>query len=134
MGALMLAVWQAIISFLGGPVVKGLLDAYNAKLKAGVADNKIAADLAASEIAAQTQVKIAEVGHPWEVEKLFAYVTLIYYAKLLIFDKVIGSFMGHSLTHNIFSTDGLTGPDAVWGGLVIAFYFGKRSLMGIFGK
>lgn len=126
--------WMALLSFLGGPVIKGLIDAYNAKLKAGIADNKIAADLAAGEIAAQTQVKVAEVGHPFEVEKLFAYVTLIYYAKLLIWDKVIASFMGHSVTHSIFNTDGLTGADAVWGGLIIAFYFGKRSLMEIFKK
>ena len=124
--------WQAVISFLGGPVVKGLLDAYNAKLKAGVADNKIAADLAAGEIAGQTQVKVAEVGHPWEVEKLFAYVTLVYYAKLVIWDKVVGSFMGH--TPSIFRTDPLTSVDAVWGGLVISFYFGKRALERIFGK
>ena len=39
--------WITIISFLGGPVIKGLIDAYNAKLKAGNVDNKIAADLAA---------------------------------------------------------------------------------------
>ena len=27
--------WMAILGFLGGPVIKGLIDAYNAKLKAG---------------------------------------------------------------------------------------------------
>lgn len=46
--------WMAILSFLGGPVIKGLIHAYNAKLKAGNVDSKIAADLAATEIAAQT--------------------------------------------------------------------------------
>jgi hypothetical protein len=68
--------WMAILSFLGGPVIKGLIDAYQAKLKAGKVDAKIAADLAASEIAARTletqsltQLKIAEIGHPWEPEK-----------------------------------------------------------------
>ena len=45
--------WMAILSFLGGPVIKGLIDAYQAKLKAGNVESKIAADLAASEIAAQ---------------------------------------------------------------------------------
>ena len=46
--------WMTIISFLGGPVVKALIDAYSAKLKAENVDTKIAADLAAGEIASQT--------------------------------------------------------------------------------
>jgi hypothetical protein len=45
--------WMTILSFIGGPVVKGLIEAYNAKLKAGNVEAKIAADLAATEIAAQ---------------------------------------------------------------------------------
>jgi hypothetical protein len=116
-------VWMAIISFLGGPVIKGLIDAYQAKLKAGNVESKIAADLAASEIATQqveiqqtTALKIAEIGHPWEVEKLFAYVTFIYYAKLLIWDKVLG----------LGTTDPLGGW-ALWAAnLIISFYFVKR--------
>ena|SRR5690242_18684027 len=119
----MLALWHAIIGFLGGPVVKGLLEAYNAKLKAGNTSEKIAADLAAGEIAAQTaetqaitQLKIAEIGHPLEIEKLFAYVTLIYYAKILIWDKVLA----------LGTTDPLAGW-ALWAAnLVIGFYFTKR--------
>jgi hypothetical protein len=51
-------------------VIKGLIDAYQAKLKAGTTDAKIAADLAATEIAAQVseaggilQYRLAEIGH-----------------------------------------------------------------------
>ena len=69
--------WLAILSFLDGHVIEGLIDAYQAKLKAGNIDSKIAAGLAGSEIAAQTletqsltQLKIAEIGHPWEPEKV----------------------------------------------------------------
>jgi hypothetical protein len=68
--------WTAIIGFLGGPVIRGLLDAYNAKLKAGNVDNKIASDLAASEIAAQTveiqaqtQYKIASLGRWYDRDR-----------------------------------------------------------------
>jgi len=119
---------MAIISFLGGPVIKGLIDAYNLKLKAANADAKIAADLAATEIAAQqseiqaqTQLKIAEIGHHWEVEKLFAYVTLLYYGKLLVWDKVLG----------LGSTDPLTGW-ALWAAnLIIGFYFVKRGFANV---
>ena len=115
--------WMTIISFLGGPVIKGLIDAYQAKLKAGNVESKIAADLAAGEIAAQqieiqqiTALKIAEIGHPWEVEKLFAYVTLVYYTKLLIWDKVFG----------LGTTDPLGGWVLWAANLIISFYFVKR--------
>jgi hypothetical protein len=115
--------WMTIISFLGGPVIKGLIDAYQAKLKAGNVESKIAADLAADEIAAQTaetnaitQLKIAEIGHWYEPEKLFAYSLWFYFTKVFIYDAALG----------LGSTDAVRGDVATWGGLVIAFYFGKR--------
>lgn len=115
--------WMAIISFLGGPVIKGLIDAYKAKLSAGNVDSKIAADLAASEIAAQTEeakaqaeLKIAQIGHPWEPEKLAFYVTLIFYAKCVLWDTVLG-----------WGTTGpLKGDVSVWAGMIMGFYFTKR--------
>lgn len=116
--------WMAILSFLGGPVVKGLIDAYQAKLKAGNIDSKIAADLAADEIAAQAaetqahnRLKIAEVGHFWEPEKLAFYVTLIFYAKCIVWDKVLG----------LGATPPLAGDVSTWASLIMSFYFGKRT-------
>lgn len=116
--------WLSIMSFIGGPVVKGLIDAYNLHLKATTTDKQTAVVLAGQEIAAQTaetqaitQLKIAQIGHPWEIEKLFAYVTLFYYAKLLIWDKVLG----------LGSTDPLTGWVLWAANLVIGFYFTKRA-------
>jgi hypothetical protein len=115
--------WMAIISFLGGPVIKGLVDAYNAKLKAGNADNKIAADLAASEIAAQvseinaiSQYRVAEIGHWHEPDKLMGYCVAIYFGKLLVWDKVLG----------LGTTDPLAGFASVTSNLVVSFYFAKR--------
>jgi len=115
--------WMAIISFLGGPVIKGLVDAYNAKLKAGNVDNKIAADLAASEIAAQvsettaiSQYRIAEIGHWHEPDKLMGYCVAIYFSKLLVWDKVLG----------LGTTDPLAGFSAATSNLVVSFYFAKR--------
>ncbi|WP_347952035.1 hypothetical protein [Bradyrhizobium sp. CER78] len=115
---------MAILSFLGGPVVKGLIDTYQAKLKAGNIDSKIAADLAASEIAAQTaeiqaknHLKIAEIGHPWEPEKLAFYVTLVFFAKCVIWDKVLG----------LGTTPQLAGDISTWAGMIMGFYFGKRT-------
>jgi hypothetical protein len=116
--------WMAILSFLGGPVIKGLIDAYQAKLKAGNVDAKIAADLAASEIAAQTletqsltQLKIAEIGHPWEPEKIAFYIVLAFFAKCVVWDTILG----------LGSTPALNGDVSIWAGLVMSFYFGKRT-------
>jgi len=116
--------WQAIISFLGGPVIRSLLDAYNAHLKATTDDKAIAADLAGKEIAAQTieaqeitKLKVAEIGHPWEPEKLAFYVTLVFYAKCVLWDTVLG----------LGTTPALKGDVSMWAGLIMSFYFAKRS-------
>lgn len=120
--------WLALISFIGGPVIKGLVDAYNAKLKAGNVESKIAADLAGTEIAAQTaetnahtQLKIAEIGHFWEPEKLAFYVVLIYFAKCILWDTILG----------LGTTGALKGDVSVWAGMVMGFYFTKRGFENI---
>ena len=115
--------WMTILSFLGGPIVKGLIDAYQAKLKAGTVESKIAADLAATEIAAQInesktvmQYRIAEIGHWYEPDKLMSYFVAVYFGKLLVWDKVLG----------LGTTDPLAGFASVTSNLVVSFYFAKR--------
>ncbi|MGJ4883007.1 hypothetical protein [Bradyrhizobium sp. HKCCYLRH1065] len=115
--------WMAILSFLGGPVIKGLIESYKAKVAAGVADTKTAADLAAAEIAAQTaetnaitQYRIAELGRWYEPDKLMGYFVAAYLGKLLIYDKVLG----------LGSTDPLAGFAATTSNLIVSFYFAKR--------
>jgi len=115
--------WMAILSFIGGPVIKGLIDAYQAKLKAGNVESKIASDLAASEIAAQTsenaaitQYRIAEIGHWYEPDKLMGYFVALYFGKLLVWDKVLG----------LGVTDPLAGFASATSNLVVSFYFAKR--------
>ena len=115
--------WLALMQLIGGPVVSGLIGAYKAHLQATTQDNTIAADLAAKEIAAQTaetnaimQYRIAEIGHPWEPDKLMGYFVAIYFGKLLIWDKVLG----------LGTTDGLQGFASVTANLMVSFYFVKR--------
>jgi hypothetical protein len=115
--------WLALMQLIGGPVVSGLIGAYKAHLQATTQDNTIAADLAAKEIAAQTaetnaitQYRIAEIGHPWEPDKLMGYFVAIYFGKLLIWDKVLG----------LGTTDGLQGFASTTANLVVSFYFVKR--------
>lgn len=120
--------WMAILSFLGGPVIKGLIDAYQAKLAAGNVDSKIAADLAAGEIAAQVsetnaimQYRTAEIGHWYEPDKLMGYFVAAYFGKLLVWDKVLG----------LGITDGLGGFAETTANLVVGFYFAKRGFENI---
>jgi hypothetical protein len=89
--------WMTIISFIGGPVIKGLIDGYKAKLAAGNTSEKIASETASAEIAAQVsetnaimQYRIAEIGHWYEPDKLMGHFLTIYFGKLLIWDKVLG--------------------------------------------
>lgn len=120
--------WQAIIGFIGGPVIKGLLDAYNAHLTATTTDKQTAADLAGKEIAAQVsetnaimQYRIAEIGHWYEPDKLMGYFVAAYFGKLLVWDKVLG----------LGSTDPLAGFAATTSNLVVSFYFAKRGFENI---
>ena len=75
--------WMTIISFIGGPVIKGLIDGYKAKLAAGNTSEKIASDTASAEIAAQVsetnaimRYRIAEIGHWHEPDKLMGYFVI----------------------------------------------------------
>ena len=115
--------WMAILSFLGGPVIKGLIDAYQAKLKAGNVESKIAADQTATKIAAEVaesnailRYRIAEIGHWYEPDKLMGYFVALYFGKLLVWDKVLG----------LGTTDPLAGFASVTSNLVVSFYFAKR--------
>ena len=114
-----------VLSFLSAPVIDGLVKSYQAKLAAGNTSERIAADLANRELqvqqvetVAQNQLKIAEIGHPWEPEKLAMYITLIFYGKIVLWDKVLG----------IGSTDALKGQAADWAQMIMMFYFGKRGV------
>jgi hypothetical protein len=120
--------WMAILSFFGGPVIKGLIDAYQAKLKAGNVESKIASDLAAGEIAAQVsetnaimEYRKAEIGHWYEPDKLLGYCVAVYFAKLLVWDKVLG----------LGTTDPLAGFASTTANLIVSFYFAKRGFENI---
>jgi hypothetical protein len=115
--------WTAILSFLGGPVIKGLIDGYKAKLEAGNTSERIAADLAARELEVQrreaevqSEYKRALIGHWYEPTNLFGYIMVIYFGKIIVWDKVF----------SLGVTDGITGQGAEWAGWIMMFYVGKR--------
>lgn len=120
--------WMSILSFLGGPVISGLISAYQEKLKAGNVESKIASDLAAGEIAAQTaenqaitQYRIAALGYWYEPDKLMAYCVAVLLAKLIIWDKCLG--LGTTDLHDGWLT--------TTANLIVGSYFTKRGFENI---
>jgi hypothetical protein len=107
-------------------VINGAIEAYKAKLAAGNDASRMAADLAARELAVQqreaelgTQYKIALIGHWYEPVSLLGYIMVIYLAKVIIWDKVFGALTAGS-------TDPITGDVGQWAGMIILFLVGKR--------
>ena len=120
--------WSAILSFLGGPIVNAAIKAYSAKLAAGNTSEKIAADLAARELAVQQReveiagdYKRALIGRWYEPTNLFGYIMVIYFGKIIVWDKVL----------KLGVTDSITGQGAEWAGWIMMFYVGKRGFENI---
>lgn len=124
----MFAFAAMIFKFLGGDVAKALLQAYHDHLTATTTDKQTAAQLAGQEIAAQvaetqaiTQYRIAEIGHPWEPDKIMGYLVAILLAKLIVWDICLG--LGTTDLHNGWVTSTAN--------LIVMFYFGKRGFENI---
>lgn len=120
---MLLLKWLA--GFLSGPLLQSGVDAFKAKLQSNNDHDRIAADLSGREllvqqreIEVQGQIRIAEIGHFWEPEKLAFYVTLAFYAKCVIWDTMLG--WG--------TTPALKGDVSIWAGMIMGFYFSKRTV------
>ena len=119
--------WIWLASLIGGPVVNGLINAYKAKLDATNTQDRIAADLAAKEIEAEIEARkqasaivIAEQGRWYTaiIRPLLAFPIIIYFWKVIVWDKALG----------LGSMDPLTGMVADWSGMIITAYVGGRSI------
>jgi len=91
--------WSMILSFLGGPIIKGLLDAYKLRIQAKSSEDQMALDLLTKEVDADiaaraeaTKLLIAEQGRWYTaiVRPLFALPFLIFSFKIIVWDKVLG--------------------------------------------
>lgn len=123
----MLAFLAPILSFLGGPVVNGLISAYKAKLTAANAQDKLAVELATKEIDAEIaaraeagKVLLIENGRWWTAapRSIVQWSFAIFVAKAVVWDKVLG----------LGSTPALHGDIANWAGMVMAMWFGGRTI------
>lgn len=96
-----------IFNFLGGGLVQSLADAYKAKQQAATDQEKIAADERINRINAMRDVQRAEAGSPinsW-VRAGFAMPFVIYNAKLVLWDKVLGLGSTDPLSAELFQIE-----------------------------
>ncbi len=108
-------------------MITGLINAYKAKLDAANTQDRIAADLAAKEIEAEIEARkqasaiiIAEQGRWYTaiIRPLLALPIIIYFWKVIVWDKVLG----------LGTTDPITGMIADWTGMILTAYVGGRSI------
>lgn len=122
--------WGMILSFLGGPIVNGIINAYKAKLAAQNTQDAQAAELARNEILGeiaqrQTEASIIREEQGWWVtaliRPLMAMPFIVFSWKVIVWDKVLGYW-----THG--NTDPLD-PN-MWSVFltVVGAYFGGRTI------
>lgn len=118
---------KLLLSFFGGPIIKGVIDAYKAKLDAGNNSEKIAADLAGKDLELQGRERelnvkqnIADDGRWWTSapRAIICWSFALYVAKVVVWDQMFG--WG--------STPPLKGDIAEWGSAVMVMFFGGRTL------
>jgi hypothetical protein len=101
-----------LLSFLSGPLLNSLVNAYKAKLDAGNTRDAKAVDLAVAEIgadiaarAAAKEIILAEQG--WWVtaiiRPLFALPFVIFAWKVVVYDKVLGWGVTDAIDPNMWS-------------------------------
>lgn len=119
--------WTMILSFLGGPIVNGIINAYKAKLAAQNTTDAQAADLAKNEIMGeiaqrQTEASIIRQEQGWWVtamiRPLFAMPFIIFSWKVIVWDKCLGWGSTDALDPNMWSVF-IT---------VVGAYFGGRTI------
>ena len=117
--------WLA--SLIGGPIINALIESYKAKLDAANTHDRIAADLAAKDIEAEISARkeasatiIAEQGRWYTaiIRPLLALPIIIYFWKVIVWDKVLG----------LGATDPLTGMVSDWAGTIVTAYVGGRTV------
>ena len=119
--------WQLLLNFIGGPVIKGLIDSYKLKLEAKGKEDQMAVDLAAKEIEGeiknrQEEASLIRQEQGWWVtalpRPLFAFIFVIYIGKCVVWDKVFG----------LGSTDPLSPELSNIEMIIIGGYFGGRTI------
>lgn len=113
-----MAIVTWVLSFLSGPFINGLLDAYKSKLAAENSTDQHAVDLAVADLQAQIEARKQAVilaSTPGGIiQELFGLVCFGFFAKVVVYDSMLG--WG--------STPVIKGDMGTVFMLVVGFYFG----------
>jgi hypothetical protein len=120
-----------LVSLITGPLLSSLtgpfLEAYKAKLAATNSRDAMAVELAVKEIDAEiaaraeaTKIMLIENGRWWTAapRAIVCWSFALYVAKCVIYDKMLG----------LGSTPALGGDIATWAGMLMAMWFGGRTI------
>lgn len=121
----------ALITGLAGPLAQAfnkIEDLKSQKLTAESDHEKQVIDAQIDEAHARSQVLIAEAGSRLNaiIRGLLAFGPMVYLDKVFVWDKVIGSFTGHSCFNSVcsvFNTDALDSNLWTVVTAVLSFYF-----------
>lgn len=128
----MLTFLAPFLSFLGGPVINGLIGAYKAKLDSVNTQDAHAIDLAKADLLAQIEARkqatiLAAIPSASLVQRLFAWPVVLYVWKLIVYDKIFAPWFGWS--HG--STDPLDGWIGIVATTIVSFYMGGQIVSGV---
>ena len=117
-----------LLSWITGPLIGQVLDGYKARLAADGAADKLAADLASRDLelaSREAELRSAErlalVGRWSEPANLLGYILVVYVAKVVLWDSVLG----------LGETPAVRGAVGDWLGLVATFFVGGRAAVGV---
>lgn len=117
-----------LITGLAGPISQAVANVTNlqiAKVNASTNEEKMQIDAAIAEAHDRVAVLTAEAGSRINaiIRGLLALGPMTYLNKVFIFDKVIGSFLGHAKGGSAFDTDPLDSNLWTVVTVVLSFYF-----------
>lgn len=122
--------WTWLASFLGGPVINGLIGAYKAKLQAANTTGAQAADVTKAALLAEIEARkiaqatiVAEQGRWWTAlpRSLVQYAAAVFFAKCVVWDTMLG----------LGETPKLGGDIAATYMLVMGLWFGSQPIVNI---
>lgn len=122
----MFALLSPLLSFLGGPVISGLVDAYKLKLAAVNTADAHAIDLAKADLLAQIEARkeaVALSGNRLAalIQSMLGLIVVLYIGKVVVWDTMLG----------LGSTPAIHGDVATWMNMIIGFFMGGQIVSGV---
>lgn len=123
---------QAVLSWLGGPIVRGAIEAYKLKLEREGDQDRLLADLAARDLAVQQRElelrsaeRIAIIGHWSEPTNLLGYICVFHIGVIVVTNAL------HGFGIASFAIPAIHGQAGDWLGMIASFFVGTRGAVSV---